>query len=177
MNLLNKTKTYLAGPMEFGSNNLSWREEVEDFLSGMNITVMSPFNPPFIEKIDEGKQGFLKSVRENGDLYDLEERMKKIRRFDLGMVDKCDFMIVKLDPEVPTFGTLDELVHAEGMNKPIFLWCKGGKRKCPLYIYSLVSPKYMYDSLEDLLNKIKEINSGQMEIDSKRWRLLKMEYR
>ena len=88
-----------------------------------------------------------------------------------------DFIICKIDPEIPTYGTIDELVMAEALNRPVFMCVEGGKRNAPLWVYSLVPHKYMYDSLDEVINTIKGIDKGKIPIDSKRWKLFREEYR
>ena len=177
MNLLNKTKTYLVGNMQYGQDNRSWRNDLSKQLHHMGITCFNPYSHPFIHQIDEGQQVKLKQLRDHGSLRELEERMKDIRRYDLSMVDRSDFIICKIDPEIPTYGTIDELVMAEALNRPVFMCVEGGKRNAPLWVYSLVPHKYMYDSLDEVINTIKGIDKGKIPIDSKRWKLFREEYR
>ena len=177
MSLLRKTKTYLLGSMEYGADNRSWREYVTEELKKIGVVCFDPYNHPFVRQIDEGQQVKLQQLRDSGDLDDLEERMKDIRRYDLSAVDRSDFIICMIDPETPTYGTIDELVMAESLNRPIFMCVKGGKRKAPLWLYSLVSHKYMYDNIEDVVDVIRLIDQGVVEMNSKRWKLMKPEYR
>jgi hypothetical protein len=177
MNLLKKTKCYAIGSMENGDDNVSWRTTLEIELHKMGIVCFNPLAHPFIHQIDEGQQVKLKLLRASGDLADLQKRMKDIRRYDLSMVDRSDLIICKIDPNIPTYGTIDELVMAESLNRPVFVCVEGGKRKAPLWLYSLVPHKYIYDSLDDIIAVLKEIDSGEKEIDSKRWRLLRPEFR
>lgn len=177
MSILAKCKTYLVGPLERSDDAVSWRTKVKKSLEKIEVISFDPTSHPYLLDIDEGKQDSLIEIRNTGNLNLLEEKMKQIRRFDLGMVDRADFIVAYIDPETQTWGSIDELVHAEGMNKPIFMCVEGGKRKCPLWLFSLVSHRYMYNSVDELLDKIEKIDSGEIEIDSKRWRLLKNEYR
>jgi nucleoside 2-deoxyribosyltransferase len=177
MGKLAKTKGYLVGPMEFGSDNKTWRLDIQEKLSELNITFFDPYAHPFIADLEEGNQVSLKQQRAQGDLNDLEQKMKEIRRHDLAMVDKSDFIICVIKPDTPTWGTLDELVHAEGMNKPIFMHIVGGIRQCPLWLFSLVPLKHMYESMDDIVETLKKIDGGEIGTDSKRWKLLRPEYR
>ena len=177
MKKLFNTKTYLIGPLENGDDVSCWRDLVKTELNKIGVTCFDPTVHPFVLDIDEGQQVKLKQLRELGSLNDLQERMKSIRRHDLSMVDKSDFIICYIDPEKPTWGTVDELVHAERMNKPIFMFVEGGKRKCPLWLFALVPLNYIYNSLDDILEKIQKIDNDEIEIDSKRWKLMRPEFR
>jgi hypothetical protein len=54
---------------------------------------------------------------------------------------------------------------------------EGGKNKTPLWMMGMLPHHYIYDSIEDIIVMIKDIDSGRKEIDSDRWRLLKEELR
>lgn len=177
MNLLRKTKTYLIGPMEYGDDNKNWRSVMDHNLEEMGVTCFNPYDHPFIENIDEGKQVQLQRLRELGSLDNLQERMKTIRSYDLSMVDRSDFIICYIKPNTPTWGTVDELVMAESLNRPVFICVEGGKRKAPLWVYSLCPHKYMYNSMNEIVQVLKGIDNGSIPTDSKRWRLLKNKYR
>jgi nucleoside 2-deoxyribosyltransferase len=177
VNLLRKTKTYCIGSMEYGDDNENWRATMADTLEEMGITCFNPYEHPFINNIDEGKQVQLQHLREKGDLNKLQTKMKTIRAYDLSMVDRSDFIIAYIKPNIPTYGTIDELVMAESLNRPVFICVEGGKRKAPLWLYSLTPHKYMYDSMDEILDTLRGIDSGSIVTDSKRWRLLREEYR
>ena len=163
--------------MEYGENNREWRQEIKAKLSKLGILCFDPYDHPFIHDLDEGQQVKLKQLRERGNLNELEEKMKDIRRYDLSAVDRSDFIICVIDPDVPTWGTIDELVMAEALNRPVFMVVKGGKRKAPLWLYSLVPHRYMYNNLDEVIDVLCQINNGSVQIDSKRWKLMKEEYR
>ncbi len=61
--------------------------------------------------------------------------------------------------------------------KPIFLSIEGGKKKTPLWILGQIPHNYIYDSVEDIVDMVKKIDSGEKEVDSERWRLLREELR
>lgn len=179
MNVLEKTKTYLVGPMEFVTDGSSWRERVTEELAPLGITCFDPYKKPFESDIKEDKetQARLIADRESGNLEPIHEHMKEIIAADLAMVDRADFIIAYLNPNVPTFGTMHEIVVANQAKKPIFIFVEGGVRKTPLWMLGLLPVKYFYNNLDELLFTIKQINSGGIPIDSKRWRLFKEEYR
>ena len=47
----------------------------------------------------------------------------------------------------------------------------------PLWLLGMFPHKFFYDSINDILKMIEDINSGEREIDSDRWRLLKKDLR
>jgi hypothetical protein len=177
-NLLNKTKTYLVGHMQYLSGR-NWREEIAEKLSPLGITSFDPYKKPFIKDVDEGENS-----RQEMDVwmktkqYDrVTNKMKMVRAYDLNLVDRSDFIIAHLVPEVASWGSAEEIVTAVREKKPIFISMEGGKSKTPLWMLGMLPHKYIYNSLDEIVEMLYAIDSGQKEIDSDRWRLLKTEYR
>ena len=54
---------------------------------------------------------------------------------------------------------------------------EGGKKNTPLWIMGMIPHHYIYDSVSEIVDMIKNIDSGNKEIDSDRWRLLRKELR
>ena len=54
---------------------------------------------------------------------------------------------------------------------------EGGKEATPLWMMGMVPHHYIYDSVEDIISMIKDIDDGKKEIDSDRWRLLREDLR
>lgn len=178
MNLLQKTKVYLVGHMQY-LNGRNWRKEVSEELSKLNILCFDPYDKPFVKDVDESENS-----RTEMDLllkhkkYDiLSEKLKTIRSYDLNLVDRSDFIIAHLVPEVASWGSAEEIVTAVRMKKPIFISIEGGKTKTPLWMFGMIPHKYIYNSIEEVIDMINSIDSGDKPIDSDRWRLLKKEYR
>lgn len=177
-NILNKTKVYLVGPMQY-ENGRGWRAEITPHLRSMGITVFDPYIKPFVDDVeeDEAVRELLKTQMDNGDFDAVADRMKKVRNFDLRLCDLSDFIIAHINPSVASWGSAEELVTNVRAKKPIFLSIQGGKKKTPLWIMGMLPHKYIYDSPADILEMIRSIDSGQKPIDSERWKLLKENYR
>jgi nucleoside 2-deoxyribosyltransferase len=178
MNLLDKTKTYLVGHMQYLSGR-NWREEVAAKLKDLGITSFDPYKKPFIKDVEEDE-----ATRQEMDVwmktkqYDrVTERMKTIRAYDLNLVDRSDFIIAHLVPDVASWGSAEEIVTAVRMKKPVFVSMEGGKCKTPLWMLGMFPHKYIYNSLDEIIEMLYAIDSGSKEIDSDRWRLLRKEFR
>ena len=178
MNLLDKTKTYLVGHMQYLSGR-NWREEIADKLKDLGITSFDPYKKPFIKDVEEDE-----ATRQEMDVwmktkqYDrVTERMKTIRAYDLNLVDRSDFIIAHLVPDVASWGSAEEIVTAVRMKKPVFVSMEGGKCKTPLWMLGMFPHKYIYNSLDEIIEMLYAIDSGSKEIDSDRWRLLRKEFR
>lgn len=178
MSLLNKTKTYLVGHMQYADGS-GWRQYVRSQLSPLGITVFDPYDKPFVKDVDEGNtiRAKLKSAMEVGNYDEVQSAMRQIRIYDLNLVDRSDFIIAHIIPNVASWGSAEELVTANRAKKPIFLSIEGGKKNCPLWLLGTIPHHYVYDTITDVVEQIKSINSGYVQIDSDRWRLLREEYR
>ncbi len=177
-NILEKTKTYLVGHMQY-SEGRDWREQVEKELTDLNITVFNPYKKPFVKDVEEDEDARLSlgHCMKHGYFNDVAERMSLVRSYDLNLVDRSDFIIAHLLPEVASWGSAEELVTAVRMKKPIFISMEGGKHATPLWMMGMIPHHYIYDSIEEVVDMIKSIDSGEKKIDSDRWRLLRKELR
>ncbi len=172
--VLEKTKVYLIGHMQY-IDGRGWRDDAESQLEDMGITVFNPFKKPFETDVEEGSNVAEEMAKqmENGEYQEVSRRMKKIRAFDLNLVDRSDFIIGHFHPSIASWGSSEELGVAVRMKKPIFLSIEGGVSKTPFWIMGQIPPECLYNSVEDILNEVKSINSGEKQVSLTRWRLLK----
>ena len=177
-NILEKTRTYLVGHMQYASGR-DWREYVENELEKLNITVFNPYKKPFVKDVEEDENARQKMADDMTNEYynDVEDRMSTVRSYDLNLVDRSDFIIAHLLPEVASWGSAEELVTAVRMKKPVFVSMEGGKAKTPLWIMGMLPHHYIYNSIDEILDMLHQINDGKKDIDSDRWRLLRKELR
>ena len=178
MSILNKTRTYLVGHMQYASGR-DWREQVEEELRPLGIRIFNPYKKPFVKDVneDEGIRATTERNMELGYFNDVADRMKRIRSYDLNLVDRSDFIVAHLLPEVASWGSAEEIVTAVRMKKPIFISMEGGKSKTPLWMMGMLPHHYIYDSIEEVVDMIKKIDDGSKKIDSDRWRLLREDLR
>ena len=180
MNLLKHIRIYLIGPMESEKDcGASWRNEIKEKLASINIKWFDPVNKVFVKDIQESGdyQLQLKKWREEGNYDELARHMKEIRAYDLSMVDRADAIIFYFDYDKFTCGSWEELTTANRAKKPIFFICKQGIKKVPLWMFGMIPHKYFYNSLDEVVQVIKKIDSGEKPLDSQRWRLLQPQYR
>ena len=178
MNLLEKTKTYLVGHMQYVSGR-NWREEVTEKLKSLKITCFDPYKKPFMKDVeeDEASRQEMETWMKTKQYDRVTERMKTVRSYDLNLVDRSDFIIAHLVPDVASWGSAEEIVTAVRMKKPIFVSMEGGKAKTPLWMLGMLPHKYIYNSLDEVVEMLYAIDNGIKPIDSDRWRLLRKEYR
>lgn len=178
MNLLDKTKTYLVGHMQYLSGR-NWRKETTNSLAPLGITCFDPYEKPFVQEVEEDEASRMEMEEwMNTEQYDkVSERMKVVRSYDLNLVDRSDFIIAHLVPDVASWGSAEEIVTAIRMKKPTFISMEGGKSKTPLWLLGMLPHKYIYNCLDEVIKMLYSIDDGRKEIDSDRWRLLKKQYR
>ena len=177
-NLLYKTKTYLVGHMQYLSGR-DWREEVTEKLAPLSITCFDPYKKPFVKDVeeDEASRTEMETWMRTKQYDRVSERMKTVRSYDLNLVDRSDFIIAHLVPDVASWGSAEELTTSIRMKKPTFISMEGGKSKAPLWILGMLPHKYIYNSLDEVTEMLYAIDNGIKPIDSDRWRLLRKEYR
>ena len=71
------------------------------------------------------KERSLKKLLDLENYDEITNRMKTIRSYDLNLVDRSDFIIAHLVPEVASWGSAEEIVTAVRMKKPIFISMEG----------------------------------------------------
>lgn len=178
LNKLNKTRAYLVGGMQYVDGS-GWREIVQSELQKMGVVVFNPYNHPFINSTEEDNDATkkLKDLIELKKYDDVSQIVRKIRLEDLRCVDVCDFCFVNINSSAPTCGSWEEIFWANRMKKPIFFCVEDGADKLPLWMYGVIPYKYVYNNIYEAIELLKQIDKGEKEIDSDRWRLLKKEYR
>ena len=178
MNLLYKTKTYLVGHMQYLSGR-DWRQEVTEKLSDLNITCFNPYEKPFMKDVEEDEASRIEmETWMRTKQYDrVAEKMKTVRSYDLNLVDRSDFIVAHLVPEVASWGSAEEITLAVREKKPVFISMEGGKAKAPLWMLGMMPHKYIYNSLDEIIDMLYAIDNGSKTIDSDRWRLLRKQYR
>lgn len=156
-----------------------WRREVTEKLGKLKITCFDPYKKPFVKDVEEDEASRQEmETWMNTKQYDrATERMKTVRAYDLNLVDRSDFIIAHLVPDVASWGSAEEIVTAVRMKKPIFVSMEGGKSKTPLWMLGMLPHKFIYNSVDEIINMLYAIDSGSKPIDSDRWRLLQKQFR
>jgi len=173
MNKLDGFIAYLSGPIEaMPCHGAKWRKE---FI--YNTWYKKKINIEFIDPTDKGDKEFeeigderkkIKHFKESNQYDKVRDFIKKVRRFDLRAIDKCDFVIAAIDKNIPTVGTYDEVILAERQNKPVLGIINGGPNNCPDWLYGSIKPKEMFFDMEECLDYLYQVNSGKISMDN-RW--------
>lgn len=177
-NLLKGARVYLGGNMENTADCENWRNSTKRILGDMGVKCLLPTQPMFDGQPGETPEfgADLLEQRANGNLEYVKAFMETVIERDLRAVDIADFGIYNFECTKPTFGTMHEIVVSTQQKKPLFV-AVGDKRKAPLWLIGLLKPSWLYSSVEEIIDTLKKIDSGEIVPDSARWRLLLPELR
>jgi len=176
--ILDGAVVYLGGPIDRAfDDGLAWRIAIKkDFeAKGIQLVCLDPTNKFVGIKGEVGEEKIEQQIlREKEDWHGLKELVKPIVRMDLRMVDLCDILIAKIDVNVHMCGTYHEIVVAIQEKKPILLIIEGGKKNCPGWLFGVIDHEFMFDSIEECLNYLDQVNRGETILDDK-WVLIRPE--
>lgn len=168
MDYLRGKNVYLSGPIDKDPDQgKSWRSFLAKYLQDtFFLKVTDPLNDP---KQNEYSSAKLYLERKN---YDEVNRIaKNFVRKDLGLVDRQDFIIVVIKPDIPTYGTTHEIINAINQKKPCLIVCEQGKSSIPLWLYGIINHKYMFSTFLGLFKYLDEIDNGVHRAD-KLWQFV-----
>lgn len=165
--VLEQKVVYLSGPIENSYGAENWRTEPVEVLSTrFGINVFDPF-----ADIKQQWVPALNQARIDKDYDEIRRIAKQFVRKDLGKVDKADFVIAYLPFKVATTGTHHEIINANDRKKPVLLICPQGKENVPLWYFGFIHHKNMFNSFEEVYQRLDEINRGE-HVNDDRWSLI-----
>lgn len=175
---------YLAGAIDFDRDGgRSWREEWTRRLIEIGFKphqILNPCRKPLKNtsfNLDNEAE-IMNLHRSDKDWDKLTEAMSQIVHIDLRLVDKSDIIFVNFPKvagshmQVPTYGTIHEMVVARQQRKPVYMVWEGGKETCSAWLMWLVGHQNVFSSLDELLLRLKDISSGNVAYNAKDWLLL-----
>jgi hypothetical protein len=171
MNNLKNTRCYLAGAIENDVNlGRGWRDKVKGDLGGLGIHWLDPSRKPTAsgqETPETAKR--LRDQRADRQYETIRSAMGCIRSVDLRLVTISDFIIAKVNPLVPTFGTHEELALAATQKKPIFVVIEGGLTVAPMWWFDMLPSGSMFDDWDDLYRSLEVVNEESHGRFSEHW--------
>ena len=173
VNHLNGLRCYLAGPIDNAKDDgIGWRKELSKWLKRRGVIIFDPCDKPVThakyKEIDDEKKKMM-TLKKTGRYYELTQRMKEIVHFDLRMVDISDLVIVYINPEIRTFGTIHELLNSLHQRKPTLVVIEGGKQNVSNWLFGIMDFNFMFDDFESLKEFLTHIDKGTIEADLSRW--------
>lgn len=178
MSNLKDITIYLAGPIDCAVDlGVGWRQEFKQRSTGLDVDFLDPTQKPK-GLLSETKKEFdmCEAMRSDNKWQELADFVKKIIRVDLKLVDKSDVLVAYIDKNIYMCGTMHEIVVANQQKKPIMLIVNGGKPRCPGWLFGLVEPDNIFDSIESCINKLHIIDKCDKKKLDDKWVLAKREY-
>jgi hypothetical protein len=173
MRYLNGKKVYLSGPIHaLNDDGVKWRELITPRLIDFGIEVLDPCKKPptaNVELIEIGKskEKFRKLILDK-DWKTVKKEFWPIIRFDLRMVDHCDFIIFEYDTSAQMVGTIHELVVATFEKKVILLkYNEDQLKNFNPWIAAFVKDHHFFSKWDDMFEYLEKVNSG--EFDTSLW--------
>lgn len=148
-NLLQNTRCYLSGPMDFVGSRvvekfLGWRAILTPILRALSVRVLDPWNKPDVlgHQRPYGQEGILPAKdRYESDFWTCRETRARFEQefwetvhIDLRMTDISDFVVSFVPTNIYSVGTVHEIITARNQLKPVLL----------------VSPPIRYDFFPEL---------------------------
>jgi len=166
MSFLRNKTVYLCGNV-FGADDdgKNWRESISARLTKMGIRVSNPCHKKTngSSEIGDDKKKFRKLIVQEK-WAEIKEEFWPIIRSDLRSVDKCDFVILNYFPDVPTIGTVHELVVANFEKKPILL--KYDKAKLDQFnpwMCVFIKNHHFFSEWDELFRYLREVDKGKKD--------------
>lgn len=191
---LNNLVAYLCGPIDDAEDDgVGWRRTITEELNAcFGVKVLDPTDKPF--KKDDGESyeeiGAEKvntmTLKKESRFEELADKMRKIVRADLRMVDLSDFVITYIPRNVILCGTIHEIVTATESKKPTLIVAEGGRQYAPNWLWGMLPTHphkeghsgWIFDSFKDLMEYLYEVHEGKNpEPKSSRWVFMDMNSR
>lgn len=171
---------YLAGPIDFAPDlGASYREKLHDLLGQAGLDenmILDPTRKPLGDldayKDFDTEQDFFKALVKHERWDDYESYIKAIMHIDLRFVDKSDVIIATLNPDVPAFGTIHEIVVARQQKKPVLLVDPRGKGGTHRWAVGLVGHSNIFETHEEAVSYLADVLNGTMTADPDEWLFL-----
>jgi hypothetical protein len=175
---LKEAIVYLSGSIDNAKDlGKGWRNQFIEQSRHLSMQIINPCNKPS-SSVHEviGDVRTVTKMRQEKDWVVLQKFVKQFRREDLRFTDVSDFLVVYIDPEIPSWGTPDEIYTAERQKKPCIAIVKGGIEKLPTWLFGVFRLDEVFSSIEECVHYLNQIDSGEIEMD-RRWVLFRKQLR
>jgi hypothetical protein len=168
-NKLKGASCYLCGPIDFATDDgYGWRDQITPTLKEMGIKILNPLDKPIIGYLEDPDTREVRREKQASGDFEYVFNQRDTRAIDLRMVDHCDFMVVKYDPNDRPFGTIEELTWGNRLKRPIIVVTPGGAYKCSPWLIWCIGWRTIFGEMDDAIDYIKKIDSGEID-GGKRW--------
>jgi hypothetical protein len=175
-NILSGAIGYMIGPMDdVQDRGIGFRYQIKKLTreAGVKIAWLDPTQKLAGMAKDVGEEGdTIRAMKENKEWEKLRHFIKRIVRQDLRCCDISDFVVAYINPDCHMCGSYHELIVSLIQKKPVLAVIKGGKERCPNWLFGILHYSFMFDSIEDLVAYLKKLNEGKIQTNE-RWVLLR----
>lgn len=170
---------YLAGPIDFlDDRGVGYRLELKTKLLSMGLAknmILDPTEKPVIYdgyKDFDTEKNYYYSLRKHGHWDELEKMCQMTMHVDLRLVDKSDVIIAVLNPNVPMFGTIHEIVVARQQKKPVIIVDPRGREGTSIWAIGLVGYKNIFRTIDEAVDYMNDVICGKINTDRNEWLFL-----
>lgn len=176
MNKLRNMRGTLSGAIDRVSDDgKEWRRKIKKLCKKKNLGIkfLDPCDKPkhLGQEIGPEKKR-MEMLKKRGVKFwkEAQQEVKKFKKIDYRMIDICDFYLLYIDINVHMCGSYFECKVAEEERKPIFVILSPGleKEDLPTWLVDLVNYNEIFQSIEECVDYLKEINDGKIPLDN-RW--------
>jgi hypothetical protein len=186
---------YLSGPITHDTSTTNWRPPVMNTLrERFGVSIFDPFSDP-----KQNKTGAIKAAKEAQDKQEVQRLVSGFVRKDLAVVDRSDFVLARfaykhvyfpedLVPElfcndevamkplarllqVPTTGTIHEIINSDLYHKPTLLVSECGWWTLPEWLLGFIPTRYWFSSFEEVYDYLQDVDRGK-HMNDDRWALV-----
>lgn len=182
MNNLKDNRCYLAGAIDLAADKgKGWRDLITPRLQEFGIKVWNPMKKPIkntaLNEEDDAYFERKRMLKETEQYDEFTTMMKPVRRIDLAMVDRVDFLICVLDITIHACGTYEEISWANRCMKPVIVMCPQGKKRIPDWEFAQLPHQMFFSDWDGVFNYLKYVDETpeeQLETFN-RWKFFRCE--
>ena len=170
---------YLAGPIDFvDDRGVGFRKTLKEKLLSIGLEenmILDPTDKPvtYSGYADfDTEKDYYYSLRKHGHWDELQKMCQMTMHVDLRLVDKSDVVIAVLNPDVPMFGTIHEIVEARQQKKPVLMIDPRGREGTSIWAIGLVGYKHIFKTIDEAVDYMADILHGRMNADHTEWLFL-----
>lgn len=171
INRLAHSRVYLVGPMDRAPDSgVGWRKRIQSDLADLNLIWLDPTQKPIEIGLEDAESRARRAkAKAEGDYDTITKEMKIIRHVDLRMTDVSDFIVVHIDTSIYSFGTIEELVTANRMKKPIVVHIEQGKHNTPDWLFAMIPHKMIFSTWEEVYDYLRHVAKDEVFDAMERW--------
>lgn len=170
---------YLAGPIDYlDDRGVGYRSELKKKLIDIGLSpnmILDPTDKPVTydgyKDFDTEKEHYY-NLRKHGQWDELEKMCQMTMHVDLRLVDKSDVLIAVLNPDVPMFGTIHEIVAARQQKKPVLIVDPRGREGTSIWAIGLVGYKNIFKTIDEVVAYFSDVINEKITLDHTEWLFL-----